>query len=511
MSPKIITPEYHGYDFYGVSTWKIDCGIAKFMGNIADNLTPQNYPNDVASKVSIAPIHKGRDKVYGGLAVPEWVINQKDPGSYIHVGRLMAEHIAQRATLGFPQVVLLQHEFGLESNWLNYSQDYFHLATALRNRAEELKVKDEDLLILSYFHTVWEKIEAEYEKQERIGLKKLSEVSDGCIVMIPQAIDILREFYEGISNAYHIDHGVRELGIGKYDREEIKKEIGLEDSILLLTMGYQGPDKGLEQALDAYSRLVTKSFTKNAREKVVYLIVGDCHEEFIDSEAYQKSLRDFIQSKGLIWGNSHYDLYGKLVIRESNNPNVINKGPKSCDVVFVRERVPEEKYKRYLAASNIVVLAHQKEGQTSSGTVTDAVGAGRVIITTSFEHPLYLLGSRHKTRKQILTELTEKGYYGIDDPYAPGVMANIRQDYTEIMAGLMHRLISDKELRIAKDQIASELAAKMYWRWVVGDIIKLVHHLRRQKVTQRGRGPRIPLKAGSPYADLENLLKKNNN
>ena len=151
-------PKFRGYDFYGVSTWKRNCGLSKFMENLADEITPQNFPKYVASPVAIATIDGDALDTYHTPAVNDFVIKQKDPKSWIEVGKKMARKIARRYKSGYASVVVLQHDFGLDSDWENGSHSYADLANAVREEAENLGVPDDYLFIVSYLHTVKEKI-----------------------------------------------------------------------------------------------------------------------------------------------------------------------------------------------------------------------------------------------------------------------------------------------------------------------------------------------------------------
>ena len=487
------------FDFYGLGTWKKDCGLAKFQENVFDGL----FLSDRVLNRYISVIDGDPLITYHAPVVPGFVINQPNPQSWKDVGCRMAEQIADN---GRPVAIVIQHDFGLDSDWTKGSCSFYDFIISLKRRAKELEVKDEDIIIMPYFHTYKEKIKlTDYPELQREGLRKIASVSDTSIVMIPQGTKILKNDYVINSRVDVIEHGVRAIGKIENDREQVKTEMGLEDTVLFLSMGYQGPNKGLEYGLEAYSRFLHESVKDEDREKIVYLVTGDCHPNALkaDADAYQVGIRKKVEKLGLTWGNAHYTDGSKkrLVIRKSNDENKIGKGPKSCDVVFVQERVSESNYKRYLAAANVVVQAYPDEGQPSSGILTDAVGAGRCVLSTSFEHALYLLSDRNKTRAEVLDELQRTNTYGLHDPNSPGVMANIRdKDYMDIMAGLMHRLTEDKQLRLAKEIVGRRLRTDVYWPRIADRLVGLADFLRREKMTPTGRGPDIELKPGSRYA-----------
>ncbi len=484
------------YDVYGLSTWNIDCGLAKFMNNLCTGLSPTALPEEVIA-LMIASINGSELKNYDSPASDRFAINKKDPSSWIEVGHRIGEQISIR---GNPALIIGQHEFGLESKE-GVSHSYVDFMNAIKETARSHNVKEEDFIFLTYLHT----LKTQPKDFQKKGIIELSEASDGLNVMIPHAKKILSDVYGITSNVFDIDHGIRTIDISESDRLKIKGEMGLEDTVALLSMGYLGPNKGLEGGLEAYSMVVKESFTPEVREKVVYLIVGDCHKNNTEGDKYNASIRNKANELGLTWGNAHYGEDGKrLIIRESNDPKAIGKGPKSCDVVFVRKRTSETEYKRYLAAANIVVLAYPDQDQISSGIITDAVGAGRCVISTGFEHPLYLLSPKGTSRGDVLEELAEKRIYGMDNPAAIGSMVDLNnKDYIKDLAALMHYYIEHKEPRLAKEKNARLARMDMYWPTIARKIINVADHIRYEKAMRNhGRGPDVPLNKGSSLATI---------
>ena len=67
----------------------------------------------------------------------------------------------------------------------------------------------------------------------------------------------------------------------EYDRLAVKEKYGLKDSFLVTTLGLLSPDKGIQYSIRAYGRFLKQSCTDSQRERIVYLIAGQCHPDFI--------------------------------------------------------------------------------------------------------------------------------------------------------------------------------------------------------------------------------------
>ena len=92
----------------------------------------------------------------------------------------------------------------------------------------------------------------------------------------------------GIAHAKlkHIDHGIRMQHRSQFDRLEIKHKYGLENGFLITTLGLLSPGKGIQFGLRGYGKFLNDSCTDEQRKRMVYLIAGQCHPEFVKADGH---------------------------------------------------------------------------------------------------------------------------------------------------------------------------------------------------------------------------------
>ena len=180
---------------------------------------------------------------------------------------------------------MLQHEYGLDPDDKGNDGDgtnFIQMAKAFCEKG---------LITFVYLHTVLDMP----DPHQKMVLKELATHSDGLIVTTENAIGLLQ------SNPYniprdklkHIDHGIRMYHPSQYDRLNIKTELGLKDMLLVTTLGLLSTDKGIQYSIRGYGKFLNESCTQSQRDKMVYLIAGQCHPEFVKSDNGQ-SYREFM-------------------------------------------------------------------------------------------------------------------------------------------------------------------------------------------------------------------------
>ena len=126
----------------------------------------------------------------------------------------------------------------------------------------------------------------------------------------------------------------------------------------ILTWGLLGPGKGIEWALEAMAGLA------DLDPRPVYQVVGETHPRVVerDGEAYRDGLEAQVADLGLA---DHVAFDGRYL-----------DGPTLRSIV--RE-------------ADIILLPYDSRDQVTSGVLTEAVVAGKPVVSTSFPHAVELL------------------------------------------------------------------------------------------------------------------------
>ena len=131
--------------------------------------------------------------------------------------------------------------------------------------------------------------------------------------------------------------------------------MGVRDKTILSTFGMMGRRKGIEHVIDALPAVVKKF------PSVLYLIIGETHptERKRYGESYRSSLERQVKRLGL---QKHVKFYNKyLTLRE-----VLS----------------------YLKATDVYIAPGGSSKQITSGTISYAMGCGRVVVATPPLHPI---------------------------------------------------------------------------------------------------------------------------
>ena len=252
------------------------CGLGTFSKDLASAL--EHFTGEVGS-IRVAAIDK--DQLPYSIPV-DIVIDQQAPQSWKYA---IEDIITRSGENPNPTVILLQHEYGLDPDDKGNDGDgtnFIQMAKAFCEKG---------LITFVYLHTVLDMP----DPHQKMVLKELATHSDGLIVTTENAIGLLQ------SNPYniprdklkHIDHGIRMYHPSQYDRLNIKTELGLKDMLLVTTLGLLSTDKGIQYSIRGYGKFLNESCTQSQRDKMVYLIAGQCHPEFVKSDNGQ-SYREFM-------------------------------------------------------------------------------------------------------------------------------------------------------------------------------------------------------------------------
>jgi glycosyltransferase involved in cell wall biosynthesis len=327
-------------------------------------------------------------------------------------------------------------------------------------------LSSEGLTTLVYLHTVLHEPN-QYQKQT---LLQLAEFSDGLIVTTESAIQILESHIYGIEHAKlkHIDHGIRMQHPSQYDRLAIKREFGIEDHMLITTLGLLSPDKGIQFGIRAFGRFLAESCTQQQRKKVVYLIAGQCHPEFVKNDEgrpykqYMQLLEDSLSDAKVKWCRTK-DL-GEVDFDEN-------------EVVFYNDFMDENTLLKLYGATNTMILPYLNMQQISSGILADTVGAGRVAVTTKYMYALELIYSNKKCPPGLVI-----------GRYARGILVDPDEPSIEQIAQAMDYLAFNREKRLMMEKQAHQRGHQMRWDNSAWALLQYIEFVKELKEIVSGRG-----------------------
>jgi len=427
------------------------CGIGTFCRDLA---TALEHLTAEIGHIRVAAIDNGS----GPYRIPvDLVIDQYCPRSWQDT----TGHIITRAEQSsHPTVVILQHEYGLDPDDAGRDgrgTNFVRMAQALRNRG---------LLTLVYLHTVLD----EPNEYQRNTLLELTGNSDGLIVTTESAIHILESAVYGIPHAKlkHIDHGIRMHHPSQYDRLAIKHEFGLDDRLLVTTLGLLSPDKGIQYSVRAYGKFLAESCTEEQRKRITYLVAGQVHPEFAKAEdgrlcrQYQDLLARSLEQADVAWCKT-----GDLRQIDFDD----------YDVVFYDAFLDDNTLLKFYGATNAMILPYLNMQQISSGILAEAVGAGRVAIATKFRYALELLHSNKRAAPGLII-----------GRYARGILVDPGEPSVEQIAMALDYLVFNRSKRLIMEKQAHQRGYQMRWDNSAWALIQYIEFVREEKEIVTGRG-----------------------
>jgi glycosyltransferase involved in cell wall biosynthesis len=429
------------YDIQIVSTFPPRrCGIGTFSRDLASAL--EHFADDV-SHIRVSAI----DNNNGPYGIPvDLVIDQYSPESWISAIRSI---IARAEESINPTVVVLQHEYGLDPDENGEDGKGTHFVDMAK------AFSGDGLSTLVQLHTVLE----EPNDHQKKTLQELAQYSDGLILTSESAMGILKSSTYGIdhSKLKHIDHGIRMQHPSKYDRLAMKRRYGLEEFFLVTTLGLLSPDKGIHYSIRAYGRFLTESCTYSQRERLVYLIAGQYHPEFVRSDGgagyreYIATLTKALEESNVKWCRSKE--LGDIDFSQ-------------YDIVFLDAFLDERTLLEIYGATNVMVLPYLNMFQTSSGILADTLGSSRIAIATKFSCALELIHSNRPCPSGLVI-----------GRYARGILVDPGESSVEQIAGALDFLVFNQSQRLAMEKEAHQRGFQMQWNnsaWALLQHMKFV-------------------------------------
>jgi glycosyltransferase involved in cell wall biosynthesis len=449
------------------------CGIGTFSRDLASAL--EHFTGEVGS-IRVSAIDK--DNLPYDIPV-DLIIDQYNPQSW----RDGIKDILARANESpNPTIVLLQHEYGLDPDEKGNDGDgtnFVEMAKAFTSN---------ELTTLVYLHTVLD----EPDPHQKKVLKDLAEYSDSLVVTTESAINILGSSTYGIDNSKlkHIDHGIRMQHPSQYDRLSIKEQYGLKNCFLITTLGLLSSDKGIQYSIRAYGRFLEESCTDSQRGKIVYLVAGQCHPEFVTADGgkeyqeFQATLRKALEESKLRW----------CKVKELSNVDFDQN-----DVVFLDTFLDENTLLKLYAATNVMVLPYLNMYQISSGILADTLGAGRVAIATKFRYALELINSNKRCLDGVVIGRHARGI--LVDPGEPSI---------DQVAQALDYVVFNKGKRLRMEKQAHQRGYQMRWNNSAWTFLQHVEFIKEQKGIVTGRGITFTREKTSTFQKRGSQQSRNN-
>ena len=278
------------------------------------------YTDSVSSEV-IAINENNASYCYDKLV--RWQIRQDSEEDFVK--------IAEEVNSSDIDLVNIQHEFGIFGG--EWGSNVLSFLETLRKP------------VVTTLHTV----QPDLELKGQSVLKEILFRSNAIVVVANVAAGILAELGVQFKKINVIPHGCPNMPFVSSD--QVKPSIGLKNRTVLCTSGLLSRGKGIEYAIQALPRIVAN------HPEVVYLIIGETHPKVkrIEGEKYRRMLVEQVEELGL---QNHVYFQNRFLGRMELN--------------------------RYLQATDVYITPYLGINQISSGTLINAIAAGRAVVSTSY-------------------------------------------------------------------------------------------------------------------------------
>ena len=300
-----------------------ECGIATFTKDISDAIDRRFFPT---IKSKILAMNNNGTNIYNYQKKVIYQISDTEIADYLEI----AQKINRSKNI---KLVNIQHEFGI------FGGEYGEYLLAF------LEILKKPVVIT--LHSI---LPSPNEKLKKV-VREIGKRINALIVMTKKAVEILEKDYEITENVHIIPHGIPTTTLENQERE--KKNLGLQNKTILSSFGMIGPGKGYEHVIEALPSIIKKF------PNILYLIVGETHPlvRKREGEAYRNFLESRIKALKL---QKHVKFYNKYIKLE--------------EII------------QYLKATDIYLSTSDNPYQITSGTLSYAMGCGRVVVSTPFLH-----------------------------------------------------------------------------------------------------------------------------
>jgi glycosyltransferase involved in cell wall biosynthesis len=310
-----------------------ECGIGTFTYDLVsayDSIDPSRL-SSVAALNDDGQIYDYDLHDYQGRV--RYQIEADDRDSYLQV----ADEINRSRV----QVVNIQHEYGLFGG---------------EDGAYVLDLMDRlNKPVVLTLHTVLPHPDGHF----RETTQRLLDAAAAVVVLARAAVPMIAQNYSLSEERIHvIPHGIPLFTRKESIRRRTKKLLNLGERSILSTFGLIGPSKAIEYVIRALPDIVER------QPNVLYLVIGETHPHIRqrEGEAYRNSLVNLAKSLGM---QRHVRFNNRFL----SNSELI----------------------RYLAATDVYIMAYLNPDQISSGTLAYAVGCGKAVVATPFVYAQEML------------------------------------------------------------------------------------------------------------------------
>lgn len=332
------------------------CGIATYTKDLATGINNLN-PDRLAEIIALD------DPLSESLEYPWEVshrIHQNEWGDY--------EKVLDYLNNSTIDMVSIQHEYGI------YGGEH---GAFLVDFVKQLKKP-----FIVTLHTILTTPGAPH----KAIIQELCSRAAAVVVMLPSAVDILRDIY-GVApeKVVAIHHGAPDFPF-EPDVTEVKKELGLAGRVVMSSVNLISASKCLEYAIEALPAVVKQC------PEFLYLIVGQTHPVVLknEGEVYREKLQKLARDLGV----------------EDN-------------VRFINEYVTLEQLVDYVRASDFYITPYEGLEQISSGSLAYAIAAGKLCISTPYRYATEMLagGRGYLVEPQNTQAISDALLHALNNPY----------------------------------------------------------------------------------------------
>ncbi|MFN0281241.1 MAG: glycosyltransferase [Kineosporiaceae bacterium] len=369
------------------------CGLATFAEALVGGFSALGTEVDVVRVVDEHQTHRP------ARVAEHWVVDSAGPAARAHPTTGTG---AVAAALNRYDVVIVQHEYGIYGG-----SDGESVLSLLR----QLHVP-----VITVLHTV---LSRPTTRQHRI-LSDVVGASSAVVTMTWTARARAIELYGARPDMVHvIPHGAADgLLVGT---PETGRRATAATAPVVLTWGLLGRGKGIEWAIRAMATL------QDLRPPPTYVVAGRTHPRLCEADGTG---------------------YRRELVRLADDLGV------SATTVFDDRYLDPAALHALVRGADVVLLPYDSLEQVTSGVLTEAVAAGKPVISSRFPHAVELLGDGAGL-------LVERGD-------ADGIARALRRVLTEPL--LAERLSGRAE----------HLSPGLSWRSVAGEYLHLTARLRRR-------------------------------
>jgi len=310
------------------------CGIGTFTNNLIKAILANTKDEKISEHANVVALNNPpSQQEYAYPEEVKFTVRQEHQRDYVNAAKYI--------NLSDSNVCILNHEFGIFGG-----RDGVYILPLIHRLQVPLIVT---------FHTVLR--EPTFEQKNIVS--EIGKMAKKIVVMSNKAVSFLKKVY-GIpeEKIALIEHGVPYYPGMLH--EEIKKKYNFDNHKVLLTFGLLSGNKGIETVLSALTKVVDK------HPEVLYIVLGKTHPAVLKHAG--EEYRDYLN----------------MLVKKYNLQN---------NVSFLKTFVPEDVLFEYLTACDIYVTPYLNEAQSTSGTLSYAIGAGAAVLSTPYWHARELLAN----------------------------------------------------------------------------------------------------------------------